>query len=121
MKKILLALAIFFSFQTLAFAQLSGPATWTNQRGSVLKVTSLSRGTFRGVFINRNPDFGCLGIPYPVTGTNFGVQITFTVNFVKCKAVVKWQGDVSGFGMSTPWVLQRNGTTTWGFDFFGRG
>jgi hypothetical protein len=121
MKKLLLAFAILFSSQTLAFAQLYGPATWTSQRGSILKVTSLSRGTFRGVFINKNPDIGCVGIPYPVTGTNFGVQITFTVNFVKCKAVVKWQGDVSGFGMSTPWVLNRNGTTTWGFDFFGRG
>jgi hypothetical protein len=121
MKKLLLALAMLFGFQTLAFAQLSGPATWTSQRGSVLKVTSISRGTFRGVFINQNPDIGCQGIPYPVTGTNFGVQITFTVNFVKCKAVVKWQGDVSGLGMSTPWVMQRNGVTTTGFDFFGRG
>jgi hypothetical protein len=121
MKKLLLALAMLFGFQTLAFAQLSGPATWTSQRGSVLKVTSLSRGAFRGVFINQNPDIGCLGIPTPVAGTNFGVQITFTVNFVKCNAVVKWQGDVSGFGMSTPWVMQRSGVTTTGFDFFGRG
>jgi hypothetical protein len=121
MKKLMLALAMLFSCQTLAFAQLSGPATWTSQRGSVLKVTSLSRGTFRGIFINRNPDIGCLGIPYPVAGTNFGVQITFTVNFAKCGAVVKWQGDVSGFGMSTPWVMRRNGVTTTGFDFFGRG
>ena len=120
MKKLLLALAMLLSFQTLAFAQLYGPATWTSQRGSVLKVTSLSRGTFRGSFINRNPDIGCVGIPYPVTGTNFSVQITFTVNFVRCGAVVKWQGDVSGFGMSTPWVMRRNGATTWGFDFFGR-
>jgi avidin family protein len=121
MKKLLLALAVLLSFQTAAFAQLPGPSTWTNQRGSMLKVTSLSRGTVRGVFINKNPDIGCVGIPYPVTGTNFGVQITFTVNFVKCRAVVKWQGNVSGFGMSTQWVLQRNGATTWGFDFFGRG
>jgi hypothetical protein len=120
MKKLLLVLAMLFGSQTLAFAQLPGPSTWTNQHGSVLKVNSLSRGTFRGVFINRNLDIGCVGIPYPVTGTNFFVQITFTVNFVKCKAVVKWQGDVSGFGMSTPWVMQRNGATTWGFDFFGR-
>ena len=89
MKKILLAIAILFSFQTLAFAQLPGPSTWTNQHGSVLKVTSLSRGTFRGVFINRNPDIGCVGIPYPVTGTNFGVRVSFTVNFAKCGAVVK--------------------------------
>jgi hypothetical protein len=121
MKKLLLALAILFSFQTLAFAQLPGPSIWTNQHGSVLKVTSLSRGTFRGIFINRNPDIGCVGIPNPVTGTNFGVQITFTVNFAKCGAAVKWQGDVSGFGMSTPWVMRRGGVTTTGFDFFGRG
>jgi hypothetical protein len=121
MKKIFLAFAILFGFQSLAFAQLSGPATWTSQRGSILKVTSLSRGTFRGIFINKAPEIGCQGIPYPVTGTNFGVQITFAVNFVKCRAVVKWQGDVSGLGMSTPWVMRRNGATTTGFDFFGRG
>ena len=120
MKKLLLAFAILFSSQTLAFAQMYGPATWTNQRGSVLKVTSFGRGTFRGSFINQNPDFGCVGIPYPVAGTTFGVQTTFTVNFVKCKAAVKWQGNASGFGMSTQWVLTRNGTTTWGFDFFSR-
>jgi hypothetical protein len=120
MKKLLLALAMLFSFQTLAFAQLYSPSTWTNQRGSVLKVTSLRLGTFRGVFINKNPDIGCLGIPYPVTGTTFGPQITFTVNFAKCKTVVKWQGDVSGLGMSTPWQMQRGGTTTWGFDVFGQ-
>jgi hypothetical protein len=46
--------------------------------------------------------------------------ITFTVNFVKCGALVKWQGDVSGFGMSTPWVMRRNGVATTGFDFFGQ-
>ena len=120
MKKLMLAVAMLFSSQTLAFAQLSGPSTWTSQRGSVLKVTSLSRGTFRGVFINKNPDIGCVGIPYPVTGTNFSVQITFTVNFVKCGALVKWQGDVSGFGMSVPWVMRRNGVATTGFDFFGQ-
>jgi len=120
MKKLMLAVAMLFSSQTLAFAQLSGPSTWTSQRGSVLKVTSLSRGTFRGVFINKNPDIGCVGIPYPVTGTNFSVQITFTVNFVKCGALVKWQGDVSGFGMSVPWLMRRNGVTTTGFDFFGQ-
>jgi hypothetical protein len=61
------------------------------------------------------------GIPYPVIGTNFSVQITFTVNFAKCGAVVKWRSDVSGFGMSTPWVMRRNGVTTTEFDFFGHG
>ena len=61
MKKLMLAFAMLFSFQTLAFAQLAGPSIWTNQRGSVLKVTSLGRGTFRGIFINQNPDFGCQG------------------------------------------------------------
>jgi hypothetical protein len=55
-----------------------------------------------------------------VSGTNFSVQITFTVNFAKCGAVVKWQGDVSGFGMSVPWVMRRNGVATTGFDFFGQ-
>jgi hypothetical protein len=120
MKKLLLALAMLFGFQTLAFAQLYGPSTWTNQHGSVLKVTSVGQGTFRGTFINRNPEIGCVGIPYRVTGTNFYVQITFTVNFVECGAVVKWQGNMLGLGMSAPWVMQRKGVTTWGFDAFGR-
>jgi hypothetical protein len=120
MKRILLGFALLLGFEPLAVAQGIGPATWTSQSGSVLKVTALSRGAFRGQFINRNPQIGCLGIPYPVTGTYASPQVTFKVNFVKCGAVVTWRGDASGFGMSAQWVMQRGGATTVGFDFFSR-
>ena len=121
MKKILLAFSLLLSFQTLAFAQwLPGPATWTSQNGSVLKVATRGPGPFRGTFINQNPQIGCQGIPYPVTGSIGSPQVSFTVNFVKCGAVVKWRGDQSGFGMSVQWVMQQGGKTTVGFDFFGR-
>ena len=121
MKRILLAVSLLLSFQTLAFAQwLPGPATWTSQNGSVLKVATRGPGPFRGTFINQNPQIGCQGIPYPVTGSIGSPQVSFTVNFVKCGAVVKWRGDQSGFGMSVQWVMQRGGATTVGFDAFGR-
>jgi hypothetical protein len=125
MRRLLLAISVLLSFQSAALAQLPGPSRWTNQHGSEFKITSLVRGTFRGVFTNRNPAIGCVGIPYPVTGTNFYVQITFTVNFVKCGLTVKWQGDVQGFGMSTPWwvltsVRKTAPPTLSGYDFFSR-
>jgi hypothetical protein len=120
MKRVLLGFALLFGLHSLAVAQGIGPTTWTSQSGSVLKVTTLAGSAFRAVFINRNPQIGCLGIPYPVTGTYASPQVTFKVNFVKCGAVVTWRGDASGFGMSAQWVMQRGGATTVGFDFFGR-
>lgn len=125
MRRMLLAVAAILSFQSAASAQLPGPSRWTSQQGSELRITSLARGAFRGVFTNRNPAIGCVGIPYPVSGTNFSVQITFTVNFVKCGLTVKWRGDVQGFGMSTPWWVLTSAkkgapSTLTGFDFFGR-
>ena len=97
MKRILLGLALLSGFQSLAVAQGIGPATWTSQSGSVLKVTALTGIAFRGVFINRNLQIGCLGIPYPVTGTYLSPQVTFNVNFVKCSSMVTWRGNASGF------------------------
>jgi len=120
MKRILLGLALLSAFQSPALAQGIGPATWTSQSGSVLKVATPAGIAFRGVFINRNPQIGCLGIPYPVTGTYASPQVVFTVNFVKCGAVVRWRGNASGLGMSVQWVMQRGGATTVGFDAFDR-
>jgi hypothetical protein len=120
MKRILLGLLLLVGFQPFAMAQGIGPTTWTNQNGSVLKVTTINGIAFRGVFVNRDPQIGCLGIPYPVTGTYFSPQVTFKVNFVKCGAVVTWRGSASGFGMSVQWVMQRGGAFTVGFDAFGR-
>ena len=124
MKKILLGFALLLSFQTLAFAQVPpGRSTWTSNRGSVLKLTAASgtvSGAFRGVFINRDPQIGCRRIPYPVTGTTFFAQVSFTVNFAKCGAVVKWNGDVAGPTMAVQYAMQRGGVTTVGFDIFNR-
>src|SRR4051794_24852830 len=105
MKSIFLSFALLLGFQSLAVAQGIAPSSWTSQNGSVLKVTTAGPGAaFRGVFINRNPQIGCVAIPYPVTGTYMSPQVTFTVNFVKCGAVATWRGDASGFGMSAQWV-----------------
>ena len=120
MKKILLAVSLLLSIQTQAFAQLAGPSTWISQNGSVLKITSRGPGPFRGTFVNQNPQIGCQGIPYPVTGIIASPQVMFRVNFVKCGAIVQWRGDGSGLGMSVQWVMQRGSATTVGFDFFGR-
>lgn len=120
MKKLLLALAMLFGFQTLAFAQLSAPSTWTSLQGSVLKVTFTSGGGkyFRGTFVNRNADWGCTGIPYPVTGFNIGGQIEFGVRFLKCGVDASWRGDARDGILSTVWVMRRNGVSTAGFDIF---
>jgi hypothetical protein len=127
MKRLVLALLCFFTLQAPLQAQTIGPGQiWKNQYGSVLAISSVSPGgSFRGIFTNHADGFSCQGIPYPVTGQNVSVQITFTVNFVKCKTITVWKGDVAGLGMSTPWLLRyidQNGTpqTMTGFDFFGR-
>ncbi len=120
MKKLLLALAMLLGLQTLAFAQLSAPSTWTSQQGSVLKVTWLGGGGryFRRTFVNTNPDWGCAGIPYPVTGFNFGGDIQFSVYFVKCRVTASWRGAVTGAALSAFWEMRRNGVTTTGLDNF---
>ena len=76
-------------------------------------------------FTNNADGFACKGTPYPVSGTNQSIQITFTVNFLKCRSVATWQGDAAGFGMSVPWVLKYfdatgKPQTMTGFDFFGQ-
>jgi hypothetical protein len=124
MRTLLVALLVVLGWQSLANADTLEPrALWTNQRGSVLQITSVGQGVFRGIFTNRADGFACQGTPYPVSGTTFGVQIRFTVNFAKCGTVAKWQGNYMGFGMSTQWVLTsvKNGVSTnmVGYDFFG--
>jgi hypothetical protein len=124
MKKLLLVLGflgLLFGFSGFAKAdQLPAPSLWKNQHGSVLRVTSVNGTSFRGTFTSFDPSFQCRGIPYPVTGYTLGPQTSFTVNFVKCQTVTKWAGNTLGFGMSVQWVLQHNGQTQVGFDFFSR-
>ena len=114
----------------LSDAALAGDITrgsvWTNQRGSVMKITFVSQlSNFRGTFTNNAADFACKGIPYPVSGTNASIQVTFTVNFAKCRSAATWRGNVQGLGMTVPWILKYvdqggHPQTTTGFDFFWR-
>jgi len=127
MNRLLLAACLVVGLLDTAMAGAVTPGSvWTNQRGSVMRITSVDRfGRFRGTFTNNADGFACKGTPYPVNGTNQSIQITFTVNFLKCKSVATWQGDAQGFGMSVPWVLKysdANGKpqTMTGFDFFGQ-
>jgi hypothetical protein len=121
MKKLLLIIGLLIGFSGVAKAdQLTAPSLWKNQRGSELRITSVNGTSFRGTFTNFDPDFQCQGIPYPVTGISAGPQTSFTVNFVKCRTVTKWNGNAMGLGMSVQWVLQHNGQTQVGFDFFWR-
>ena len=119
------ALLVVGLFDTAMAGAVARGQVWTNQRGSVMKIASVDQfGRFRGTFTNNAAGFDCKGIPYPVSGTNATIQITFTVNFTKCRSVATWQGNAMGLGMSVPWELKyfdANGRpqTTTGFDFFG--
>src|SRR3954464_11135072 len=119
MKKLLLIIGLLIGFSGIAKAdQPTAPSLWKNQHGSELRITSVKGIGFRGTFTSFDPGFQCRGIPYPVTGTSAGPQTSFTVSFVKCRTVTKWAGNTMGFGMSVQWVLQHNGQTQVGFDFF---
>ena len=126
--KRLLVVALFLVglFDTAVAGAVMKGQVWTNQRGSVMKITSVDQlGRFRGTFTNNADGFDCKGQTYPVVGTNPGIQITFKVNFTRCRSVTTWQGNASGFGMSVPWVLNYfdasgKPQTMTGFDFFGQ-
>jgi hypothetical protein len=127
MKRLFLAaLFVVGLFDTAMAGAVAPGQVWTNQRGSVMKITPVDQlGRFRGTFTNNADGFDCKGIPYPVSGLNPGIQITFTVNFRKCRSVATWTGDAQGFGMSVPWVLNYFDASgkpqiMTGFDFFGQ-
>lgn len=126
MKRLLLTTLFVVALFDVAMAgDIARGQTWTSGRGLVMKITSVDQfGGFRGTMTNNADGFACKGT-YPVSGTNPGVQILFTVNFTKCRSVAKWRGNAIGFGMSVPWVLNYfdasgKPQTMWGFDaFFG--
>ncbi|HLI99461.1 MAG TPA: avidin/streptavidin family protein [Bradyrhizobium sp.] len=122
MKKLLLAFCVLIGFSGAGFADpLTAPSLWRNQRGSELRITAVgNNGSLRGTFTNYAPGYQCQGIPYPIVGTTSPGPTTFTVNFVQCRTVTKWNGTASGFGMPTEWVLYYNGQTQTGSDFFFR-
>jgi hypothetical protein len=121
MKRFLLVVGLLLGFSGTGIADsLQAPSLWKNQRGSELRVTSVRNGRFTGTFTNFDPNYKCVGIPYPVTGITSGGPTMFTVNFVKCNTVTKWSGNALGLGMSTQWVLRYAGQTQTGFDIFFR-
>jgi hypothetical protein len=121
MKKFLLVMGFLLGFSQTGIADvLTAPSLWKNQRGSELKITAVRNGSISGTFTNLDPTYQCQGIPYPVTGITSGGLTTFTVNFVKCRTVTKWNGHAQGLGMSAPWLLRYNGQAQTGFDFFTR-
>jgi Avidin family len=92
-----------------------------DQRGSELRITSVGKnGSLHGTFTNYASGFQCQGIPYPITGMTSPGPTTFTVNFVQCRTVTRWDGTASVFGMPTQWVLRHGGQTETGTDFFFR-
>ena len=126
MKRLLLAtLFVVGLFDTAMAGAVMRGQTWTSGRGAVMRVTSVDQlGRFRGTFTNNTDGFACKGT-YPVNGSNPSIQITFTVNFAKCRSVATWQGNAQGFGMSVPWLLKYfdasgKPQTMTGFDFFGQ-
>ena len=67
----------------LASAQALQPGkTWTNLHGSTLVIKNVSPDcSFTGTFTNQTKGFACKGVPYPVTGWQDGIIISFTVRF----------------------------------------
>lgn len=121
MKILLLVFGFLFGFSGIGIADsLQAPSLWKNQRGSELQVTAARNGRFSGTFTNFDPNYQCVGIPYPVTGITSGGPTMFTVNFAKCSTVTKWTGHAQGLGMSAQWVLSYKGQTQTGYDIFFR-
>jgi len=119
MKRFLLAIGLLSGFSATGMADgLTAPSLWKNQRGSELRITSVTGSQLHGTFTNFDPNFQCRGIPYPISGYTTGGPTQFTVNFVKCGTVTTWSGSAQPFGYSAGWVLRYKGRAEGGYDFF---
>jgi hypothetical protein len=117
----MLVIGLLFGFSGFAMADgLTAPSLWKNQRGSELRITSVTGTRLHGTFTNYDPNYQCQGIPYPITGFTTSGPTQFTVNFAKCSTVTTWNGNAQGFGFSAGWVLKYKGQTQGGYDFFSR-
>lgn len=84
---------------------LPAPSRWTNQRGSVLEIWSITDGQVRGQFTNNASGFACQGIPYPVSGRSAGSAVMLVVTFAQCNSITRWRGQVGGNQLRANWNL----------------
>jgi hypothetical protein len=126
------AMALLIASVAAASAQGSLPSIWQSQRGAILKVFNIDRGTgaFSGVFIN-SPSGPCPGVNYDLAGrvqrpqrhVVFRTSRTWTSD---CAVTTVWSGrPVGASSVATRWTATYrapNGrvVTTRGTDVFSR-
>ena len=98
-------------------ATLTALSSWTNQSGSTLYIDSIgTNGLLAGTYINREADYGCQNIPYPVTGWVYGTAITFNTiwqsSSESCNSITAWTGFLYQGQIHTLWQLVINGSTS---------
>ncbi len=126
MRRTALAFVILVTASVTAFAQsLPSWSIWKNQRGSIMKVFAVAPDrSFKGVYINNAPGFGCQGTPFDLTGRVSGSKVTFTVVWKNawqdCKSKTVWYGVDLGITMPTKWTLTSAAGKQKGFDQFTR-
>jgi len=123
MRRVVLVALFIVGLADAAAAGVLRGQVWKSDDGSTMKITSVVRYRFSGTFTNNNPAKGCIGIPYLVSGTNMGPMVKFTVNFVKCRATVTWQGNMLDTAMTVGWAMRSVGpdgkpASKGGFDAF---
>ena len=83
------------------------PSRWTNQRGSILEITSVDpEGVITGKFTNNVAGTDCRGTPYDIVGHTLKTGFFFGVTFAACSSIVSWRAvDVTGTSITSSWVL----------------
>jgi len=117
----LLILFISLSFSAGSYANsvssIPAPSIWENQGGSTLTIDSISNtGLITGTYINRESDYACRNIPYPVTGWAYGTAISFATiwqsTLASCNSITAWTGFLYKGQISSLWSLTINGTSS---------
>ena len=117
----LLILFISLSFSAGSYANsvssIPAPSIWENQGGSTLNIDSISNtGLITGTYINRESDYACRNIPYPVTGWAYGTAISFATiwqsTLASCNSITAWTGFLYKGQISSLWSLTINGTSS---------
>jgi len=117
----LLILFISLSFSAGSYANsvssIPAPSIWENQGGSTLTIDFISNtGLITGTYINRESDYACRNIPYPVTGWAYGTAITFATiwqsTLASCNSTTAWTGFLYKGQISSLWSLTINGTSS---------
>jgi hypothetical protein len=105
LKQAALAIVAATALSSVALAQgLPAPSIWTNQRSSVLSITSVDAGgKITGTFVNNAAGTDCVGKPeHDVAGKLSGSSVVLVVTFTKCNTVTVWRGKISGSKISAP-------------------